>query len=323
MPPLRPSILSILDPGSLLGREVVERAARGLPAVRRRLFHTASEAEHLAIEVAGEPALVSPLLDMDELDGSSAVVVTRPLTPAMGERLLGWLRAHATVRLLDCSQPGLAGAEAASVIADLPTGHSGRPWFHLADPALVGPARLVTALASLAPTALHLTVLIPASAYGVEALDELLAQGAARLSGGAPRPATYLPGILAFDLATAHEEHLAALEAQLAELFPTLEAHLQLADAGVFHGYLASVAIRCGRKFSAQDARALVRGSNGLRLARRNVRFSVSEAAQADRVLIGELRVQRDWVLAWLAADGLRVGGADIAVAALLGFFAS
>jgi hypothetical protein len=321
--PARPPTLSILDPVSLLGRELVERVAHDLPDVRRRLFHTGSEAEHLAIEVAGEPALVSPLLDLDELDGSSAVAVTRSLTPSVGERLLGWLRAHASVRLLDCSQPGLAGAEAASVIADLPRGHRGRPWFHLADPALIGPARLVTALAPLAPTSLHLTVLVPASAYGVEALEELLAQGAARLSGRAPKPATHLPGILAFDLLTAREERVSALEAQIAELFPALEVHLQLADAGVFHGYFASAAVRCSHQVSAQVVRSLLRGSDGLRSARRNARFSVSGAAEADGVLVGELRVRQDWVLAWLATEGLRVGGADAAVSALIGLVAS
>ena len=323
MLPPHPPTLTILDPTSLLGRELLERVARALPEVRRRLFHTGREAEHLAVEVGGEPALVSPLSDLDELDGSSVVVVTDRLDPEAGDRLLAWLRPRPEVRLLDCSQPGLAGAEAVSVIGAPARAHLGRPWFHLADPALVGPARFLEALAPLAPTALHLTVLVPASAYGIEGLDELVGQGAARLAGRTAKPASHLPGILAFDLAASRPDRLAAVEAQVAEVFPSLEARIQLADAGVFHGYLASVAVRLHREMRGDDARGLLRASDALRLVRRNLRLSVSDAAQADRVLVGELRPHQDWLHAWLVFDGLSVGGADVAAAALLGLLVS
>jgi len=319
----RPPTLSILDPTSLLGRELIDRVAVELPEVHRRLFHTDDDAEHLAVEVAGEPALVSPLSDLEELDGSSVVVVTHPLGPGRSERLLGWLRTQPEVRLLDCSQPGLAGAEAASVIGALPAGPHGRPWFHLADPALIGPSRVIAALAPLAPAVCHLTIVVPASAYGVEGVDELVAQSAARLSGRTPKPAAHLPTVLAFDLAASHEDRLSGLDAQIAELFPSLEIHLRLADAGVFHGYLASVAVSCRHEASAQDVRALLRAGDALRLVHRNVRFRVSDAAQTDGIMVGGVRSYRGWVSAWLAYDGLRVGGADVAVAALLGLLAS
>ena len=323
MLPSSPPTLSILDPTSLLGREIVDRVAIALPEVRHRFFHTGDDAEHLAVEVGREPALVSPLSDLDELDGSSVVVVTRPLGPARGEPLLRWLRTQPTVRLLDCSQPGLAGAEAASVIGTPPTGARVRPWLHLADPALIGPSRIIAALEPLAPTACHLTVMVPASAYGIEGIDELVAQSAARLSGRTPKPPAHLPTVLAFDLVASHEDRLARLEAQIAELFPSLETHVRLADASVFHGYLASVAVFCRHESSAQGARALLRAGDALRLVHRKVRFRVSDAAQADGVMVGGIRSYRGWVSSWLAYDGLRVGGADVAVAALLGVLAS
>ncbi len=109
MRPIPSKTLTVLDPTSLLGREVSEGIARTLPGVRRRFLHTGEEPEHLIAEVAGEAALVPPLAEPDELDGSDAVLVTAPPSAAARERLLGWLRGHPEVALLDCTQPGIAG----------------------------------------------------------------------------------------------------------------------------------------------------------------------------------------------------------------------
>lgn len=310
--------LSILDPTSLLGREVTEGIAQAFPDARRRLFHTGTDPEHLIAEVAGEAALVGPLLDPDELDGSVAVILTSRPAAQTGARLLAWLRANPSVALLDCTQPGIGGAEASCVLDALPAARRGLPWYQLVDPSLAAPARWLKALLPLAPEASFATVLCPASGFGAEAIDELATQGTARLSGRPPRRPSHLPVVLAFDLAPAAGERLAVLEAQLGELFPAVELGLHVIDTGVFHGTLATVLVRCAEEVALERARALVRATPGLRLARRNETVTATDAVEQGRVICGDLRVRGRWVTAWLLADALRVGGAG-AVVEILG----
>ncbi len=308
-------MLTILDPTSLLGSEVVARLARVSPGVRPRLFHTAADPEHLIAEVAGEPALVAPLADLDELEGSAIVLLTAwPADGATTERLLVWLRAHPRVALVDCTQPGVAGREARCVVNAAPPVRPSPPWYHLADPSLAAPARLLTALAPLAPTAFCVTVLCPAAAFGADALDELAAQGVARLSGHPARKAKHLPGVLAFDLVPAPAERSALLEGQLAEIFPRLEARVTAVDAGVFHGHLATVVVACAEEPTLERVRALVRSVPGMRLPPRSETTTVAGAVKQGGIVCGGIRVQGRTVNAWLCADGLRVGGAEAVI---------
>ncbi len=308
-------MLTILDPTSLLGREVIERLARVSPGVRPHLFHTGADPEHLIAEMAGEPALVAPLADLDELEGSAIVILTAPpATEATSERLLAWLRAHPRVALVDCTQPGIAGSAARCVVNAAPPVRPSPPWYHLPDPALAAPTRLLAALAPLAPEAAHLTVLCPAAGFGADALDELAAQGAARLSGHPEGKAIHLPGILAFDLSPAPVERSRLLETQLAEIFPRLEATANVIDAGVFHGHLATVLASCANASTLERVRALIRSTPGMRMPRRNEVTTVAGAVKEGGIVCGDLRVRGRSVSAWLCADGLRVGGAEAVV---------
>jgi hypothetical protein len=308
-------MLTILDPTSLLGREVIERLARVSPGLHPRLFHTGAEPEHLIAEVAGEAVLVAPLGDLDELEGSAIVIVTAPpAAEAISERLLAWLRAHPRVALVDGTQPGIAGAAARCVVNAAPPVRPTPPWYHLPDPALAAPTRLLAALAPLAPEALHLTVLCPAAGFGADALDELAAQGAARLSGHPEGKATHLPGVLAFDLSPAPVERAKLLENQLAEIFPRLQITVNAIDAGVFHGHLATVSASCANESTFEHVRRLVRSAPGMRIPRRNEITTVAGAVKQGGVVCGGLRVHGRSVSAWLCADGLRVGGAEAVV---------
>jgi hypothetical protein len=303
--------LTILDPTSLLGREVTDAVARAFPDVRRALFHTDTEPEHQIAEMAGAAALVPPLLELDELEGSAAVVVTALPPPALGDRLIAWLRSRPSIALLDCTQPGLAQGEASSVTDAVPREPRGLPWFHLVDPSLAAPARWLRALLPLEPEGFSATLLSPVSRFGAAAVDELASQATARLSGKPTRRPVHLPEVLAFDLAPAGSERLATIEAQLAELFPAVERVLHLVDIGVFHGNLATVVLRCAHEASLERARTLLRATPGLRLARRGEVLTATRLVESDRVICGDLRVRGRWVSAWVFADGLHVGGAD------------
>lgn len=315
--------LTIIDPTSLLGREVTDGIVRAFPDVPRRLFHTNAEPEHLIAEVAGESTLVPPLLELDELEGSGAVIVTARPAPEASDRLLRWLRARPSVALLDCTQPGITQGEAASVIDAVPSEPRGLPWYHLVDPSLAAPTRWLRALLPLVPEAFHVTLLCPVSGFGADALDELASQGTARLSGRPTRRPLHLPTVLAFDLAPAGGERFAAIEAQLGELFPTIECGLHIIDSGVFHGNLATVVLRCAHDVTPEQVRALLRATPGVRLAHRSETVTVSAAAKEKRMICGELRVRGPWVTAWLLADGLRVGGANAVVEVLVSLNAS
>jgi len=312
VPSSRRKTLTILDPVSLLGREVTERIARTLPEVRLRFFHTGEEPEHLVAEFAGEAALVPPLADADELDGSDAVLVTTQPSAASGEHLLDWLRVHPGVALLDCTQPGIADSETLCVAGRVPAERPARRWYHLADPALAAPLRLVAALAPFDPQAVHLTLICPVAALGREALDELASQGAARLSGQPLRGLDRLPAMLAFDLAPDGSGRATRLEAQLGELYPRLERRVHVIDAGVFHGYLATVQVRCSVNPTQERVRSFVRDSGGFRLARRNEIVTTTEVVERGSVIVcGDVQARHGWVGAWLLADGLAVGGTD------------
>jgi hypothetical protein len=263
-------------------------------------------------EVPGGARLVAPLLDPDELNGSLAVILTSSLTAQVSGRLLTWLRANPSVALLDCTQPGVAGDQAVCVLDSIPAVRRDLSWYHLVDPSLIGPVRWLRALLPLAPEAFHATLLCPASGFGAEAIDELASQGTARLSGRATLRPAHLPAVLAFDLALAQAERSAALEAQVAELFPAVRPGLNVIDTGVFHGTLATALLRCVRDVPLERARALLRATPGLRLARRNETAIATKASEEDHAICGDLRVQGPCVTAWLLADGLRLGGGAV-----------
>ena len=315
MPPSRTTTFSVLDPTSPLGRELAEGIARSLPDVGLRWFHTRADDESLIVEIAGGAALVPPLSDPDELSGSSAVVVTQRPERGVADRLLAWLSRNRDVALLDCSQPGIAPRESRCVADRPPAGGAGAPWVHLADPSLAAPVRFVAALGSLEPRALHLTVICPVAPLGEGALDELAQQGAARLSGQRVKRPHLLPAPLAFDLSPAPPERVALLEAQLGELLPGVRSMVHAVDAGVFHGTMATLLVRCAAAPTEERVRGLVRAAGGFRMARRDEVLTTTAAVEhGASITCTGVRLAGEWVAASLLADGLAVGGAGAAL---------
>ena len=253
-----------------------------------------------------------PLGAASELDGSDVVVATTTPSPAAAAALMSWLRANPAVFLIDCTQPGLAATESLPVLSAPPPGKAEPRWFHLADPALWAPGRILQSLASLDPREVILTVLLPVSDYGVAGVEELAKQAAARLSGRPPHRSELLPVVLAFDAAPATSPHREALADQLRALFPDLNAHLTAVQLGVFHGHAAVMAIRTGASTDAAGVAALIRHSPGVRLARRNENPQPSGAVDSDEIVCADVRHENGWVNVWLVADSVRVGGAQV-----------
>lgn len=306
-------MISVLDPTSLAGRDLVAGLEERLPGVSIRLFHTLGREEHLVVDLADGPTLVNPLTDLNELSRSRAVVVTTALDDATALRLLAWLRAEPAVVLLDLSQPGIAGEAATTLLDTAPTWTS-PGWFHLPDPSLVGPVRMVRALSRFAPQAAVMVVTRPVSIHGEDALHELAAQAAARLSGAKPPHAGALRVPIAFDLAPIDDAELFALERQVAALLPGLDATLHVLDAGIFHGHTAAVSVRCASEPDDEGVRRALRAAPGLELARRNTRLLIGDVSELKAVSCGAVRVRGRTVSAWMVVDGLRTGAAAAAL---------
>ena len=314
---------AVLDPTSAVGSEVVERLVGAFPAARLRLFHTAGAEEHLIAEVAASAALVPPLADPDELEGAAVVIVTTAPAAAVGKPLLAWLRGHPEIVLIDLGQPALAGAESLVVSGWSLRPRSGNRWFHLPDPLIAGPVRVLEALAPLEPRACHLTVFGSVAGFGGGALEELAGQGADRLSGRTPQRAVVLPRVLAFDLAPAEPGRRSRLAGELAALFPAIDFRLHAVDAGLFHGHAAALDIDCGKKPSREKVRGLLREAAGLRLARERESLLLTDVIEARAMACGSVEVSGQWLSLWLAGDGLRLGGAAAVVELLSALTAS
>lgn len=305
--------LSILDPTSLLGREVMEGLALELPDLRCRLFHTTGTDEHLIAEVGSHTGVVAPLQTLDELGGSAAVIVCRAVGDQLAAHLLEWLTRHPEVALVDASQPGVAGETALTALDRAPRRRGQPRWYHLIDPSLAAPTRLLKALGSLRPARAHITVFRSASGFGSAAVEELAVQAAARLTGLAPASPRALPAVLAFDLAPASENVRVQLQRQIAEVVPEFELHLQAVETGVFFGHAASFFVTMSEAAGERRVRAALREA-GIRLARRNQSVRPSDLVDDDTATCAHLHVAETTVSGWLVADGLRLAGAAAVV---------
>ncbi len=305
-----PQTLTILDPTGLIGREIAESIAERFPEFRRQLFHTGDDEEHLIAEVAGEASIVSRLEDPEELASSSAVIVTETPRQAVVEPLLRWLRLHPEVVLIDASQPGIAPPESVTVLDDAPRRGRELRWYHLVDPSLAAATRFLAALGALESA--RLVALRPASAWGTGGLEELAAQGVARLSGATVPPPERLPAVLAFDLAAATGDTLHALEQQLVELLPSVPCHLEVVHAGVFHGHAVAVTAVLAEPASEDAVRRAIRAAPGMRIARKNETTAATAVVGEDDIVCANVRVAGALVSAWVVADGLRAVGPSV-----------
>lgn len=303
--------LTLLDPAPVSHKDIAAGLVAAFPGTRRRLVHTQESAEYLLVELDGEAAVVAPLLDLDELEGTTVLVVCGPPAPLKAAALTAWLRAHPEVWVVDCSRPGIAPDEMTCLATgSLPPGTSAR-WFCPPDPALAGPLRVLDALAPLGLETIHLTVMSPASSLGDEAVAELAAQAVARLSGAVPSKPRVLPRILAFDLAPSTPTSVGRIVQQLAHLLPGVDSHVNALDVGVFFGHAATLAVHCRHLTTEKAVRAMLRAKAGVHLARRGERLAPSDLVDHDHVACSELHLARGWVTAWLAWDGSRVGGEE------------
>jgi len=291
------------------GRALCEALAEAFPEQGQAYFHTTGADEHLLAEVAGQARLVRPLDDLDELAGSTAVILTAPPAPAVAARLAAWLEGQPELRVIDCSLPPVLPAGRTAVFGARREPLPGARRLQALDPALSGPSIVLEAFTSLGLAAAHLTLLTPAADAGEEAVEELAGQGVARLSGQRPARARLLPGIVAFDsgpVSPARHEHLGAQLRQLGlAAVPTVTA---LATS-CFHGHLAVLALTFDPGRRGAELEAALRRQPRVQLVRPGKLGMLSAVVDSDLVRCGELAGGGEYWSLLLAYDGSQLVG--------------
>lgn len=287
----------VLDPTSLVGEELVPRLSALAPEVPRQYFHTRNSSDHLIVEVAGEAAVVAPLVDTSELETAGVVVITDNPATEVRERVAAFFTAHPNVPCVDLSRPGVLPGP--SVFWPLP----GATRVLFPDPALILPAMVLKALVPLAPRRAFFSVVAPVSILGGDAVDELAAQAVARLSGEKPRN-RLLPAVAAFDAFPYPEGTFGVLETQLQRMFPDIHITLHPIFAGVFHAHAALATVQTEHPPREGKVRELVAAS-GFQTHRSRRPLAPSHAAGEEKAIAWVLGTRNDAVSLWTVGDHL------------------
>lgn len=302
-------MLTVLDPATRRGRALCAALSEAFPSQTLACFHTTGADEHLLAEIAGQARLVRPLTELDELAGSTALILTAPPAPVVGARLAAWLEDQPALLVVDCSLPPVFAAGQATVFGTARGPAPGSRRLQALDPALAGPALVLETLAPLGLTSAHLTLLTPAADAGDEAVEELAGQAVARLSGERPARPQRLPALLAFDagpVSTARHAHLGAQARQLD--LPAVPTVTALATSS-FHGHLAAVTVTLDAAATGARLEAALRRQPRVQLARAGKLGMLSAMVGSDLVRCGEIAGGPGSWAFLLAYDGDRLVG--------------
>ena len=173
------------------------------------------------------------------------------------------------------------------------------------------------------------TVLLPVSQLEEAALHELFEQTRSILAFAAPPPSPVLGGQLAFNVVQGRDVAAEVVDPLIALLGAGVEISVQTLLGGVFHGVAISAYVRLASAPDPAGLRAALAGvpdvelraAEGLRSAlgaKPAVRLGPIDAAQSERLLVGELRPDPRhegayWI--WATLDNLTAGGALNAIA--------
>ena len=306
--------IQIVDPLTLLGRETLQLLA-GDPLLAGDLafLHTADDDEHQIAEIAGEPALVPPIGNADDLAAADAVLVASDTPTSRLLHVSRFAESHPDTPIVvlgrlpgDWDQlPPAAGA------------HPDRAAMHLrvAHPALVALWTLVGALDHLEPVQAVIAALDPVSAGGTADVERLARQAAQRLQGAAVEE-LIADRVLAFNLVAADDEDL---NRDAAVLFPALEVAATRTSTGCFHGHVAHLAIFF--EDAVEEHEVLEAFREDERIADPDLPLSLDACVESGLVALSMPRLSNDGrVLAVTAmVDGLQVGGAATALQILRG----
>ena len=321
--------IAVLDPSSLLGRELVETVERERPDLAGGLSLLSADEDEIGqlTEAAGAAGLVARA-DAGAIETSDVVVVCGALD--LYRDLLERRRPDATVLYL---APDAEGEGARPVVAGINLDDAAPGEALLSPhPGAILLAHLLHPLAGAGLEECVATLVQPASLFGRGALDELFAQAGRIVALAGQEEGEHFRRQLAFNLYPAPRPPRRIAEQALAVLAaggtgngaPGLAVHLL--QGAVFHGFSALLRVRLADDLPAEELRARLAESEWIELSQPDDRgddlLGPIDSAAHEKVLVGP--VQRDdaggpgpayWV--WAVMDNLTRGGALNALAIL------
>ena len=303
-----PSKTLILDPLTLRGRELL-RCSEQLDGIVGEwdFRHTDVDEEHQIADMTQGPALVPPVEGPDDFIGADAIVIASDGWSSRHEHLLAHLGDNPETLLLD-----LTGFEN---LRDLTTpsigdvGPESRK-LRVAHPALFATSRVVEVLSHLGALRGSLAVVDPASAYGREAVEILARQGAQRMQGE-PVVDRIQGHVLAFNAVAVDSD---GIQEDASLILPNLPLAVTRTLFSSFHGHLAHLGLSFERRVKPDDVRDVLAQAEGIKIE--SLPISLDSVPDRDHVVVTPPSLSPDGTQMALTmmADGLRVGGALIAV---------
>ncbi|MBV8202042.1 MAG: hypothetical protein JOZ15_15590 [Acidobacteria bacterium] len=307
------SILAIVHPTNLLGKELRETLDRGTtgPTWQEVRLLSTREQEIGILTDAGGAATVVRSYDPDALDGVSVAFFCGPI--AANRPLLAELPPEVTAVVLSPDATVADGLPLVAGINSRPGGDGGPSVLLSPHPAVVLLAHLLYPLAGFEPRQAVGTVVQPASLHDDAGIEELFEQTRQIVAMTARRRSQVFGAQLAFNLLPAGrvEETAATVAAALGAVLPgPVPLSIQLVQGGIFHCLALSLHVSCAAAPSAQAVRKALTGSPFVEPAGDPRHLGPIDAAASDKVLLGHVRRDETGVWIWAAMDNLTRGGA-------------
>jgi len=309
------SILAIVHPTNLLGKELRETLERGVTGPSWQEVRLLSTLEHevgTLTEAGGAAALVQRY-EPGSLDGVAVVFFCGPI--AANRPLLAELPLEITAVVLSPDATLADGHPVVSGINSRPSGagNGGSSVLLSPHPAVVLLAHVLYPLAAFEPQEAVATVVQPASLYDEPGLEELFEQTRQIVAMTARRRSQVFGAQLAFNLLpAAHAEQMAtSVAAALAAVLPApVPLSVQLVQGGIFHCLTLSLYVRCATAPSVQAVRKALTASPFVEVSEDPRHLGPINAAASDKVLLGAARKDDRGIWIWAAMDNLTRGGA-------------
>jgi aspartate-semialdehyde dehydrogenase len=312
-------VAAVVEPGSLLAKELRERLDQRPDLVgEQRLLTTVEEEVGTLTESTGAAAIVGRLT-AEALEGVDLLFLCGPMTSSR-EALAASRPGLRTVLL----SPDATTADAPPFVAGVNLDVEGGTAAPRPGPLVLSPhpgavllAHLLHPLRGLGLRRAEATLLQPVSIYSTDALDKLFEQARSLLTFQPVVPSPYWSRQLAFNLVASEGTGDVVREQAEAVLGGQVAVSAQVVQAGVFHGFAASVHLA----FEPAPELAALRDAYAdrpfLRWAEEDP-LGPTDTASADDVLLGHLRADPGrpgscWL--WSVMDNLTRGGASNALA--------
>jgi aspartate-semialdehyde dehydrogenase len=305
-------VAAVVHPLSLLAKELRQQLDDRPDLVREQRLLTTSDEEVGTLTDSGGAAAMVQRLTAEALEGVDLLFLCGPADESRKVLAMAPPQARAVLLSLDATvddaPPVVAGINldddvAAAVLLS-------------PHPAAIHLVHLLHPLRAAGLVRAEATLLQPVSVFPPEALDQLFEQARSLLTFQPVAASPHWPRQLAFNL-LATEGTADSLRREVETVLGGgVAVSAQLVQAGVFHGFAASVHLACDPDPGAAALREAYADRPALRWADEEPLGPV-DAAAADDVLVGHLRPEAGrpgsyWL--WSVMDNLTRGGASNAV---------